>query len=57
MNADPNGWEMDEHNEHDCHDDEEALARAQISNSRLLEFAKNHPPPNKWLKGEEEDLF
>jgi hypothetical protein len=36
---------------------EEALARAQISNSRLLKIAKNNRPPKEWLEGDEESLF
>jgi hypothetical protein len=57
MNADSNGGTMGEHNEHHRDDAEDALTRAHISNSRLLEFAENHPPPNWWFEGEEEDLF
>jgi hypothetical protein len=36
--------------------DDEALARAQISNDRLLELARSHQPPRDWLEAEE-DVF
>jgi hypothetical protein len=38
-------------------DEDAALAKAQISNTALLEFAKNHPPPQAWFEADEEDLF
>jgi hypothetical protein len=56
MNADGNDPPTDEYNDL-RHDEVEALAKAQISNSQLVEFAKNHPPPDKWFEDEEEDLF
>ena len=34
-----------------------ANAVAPMTNDELRQLAARHPPPAKWLEGEEEDLF
>jgi hypothetical protein len=54
------GWDdpaMDEYNDYDHHNEVEALGPAQISNARLIQIAKDHPPPSEWFAGDEEELF